>query len=136
MKTHTRSFALCLWLVLALYKITDTMPLAAQAYAPISSQQRYSHVQHEASTQPCALAALASNFGGHWALYLVQPYTQRVWDISPPDVVDRYPTWSPDGKSIAFERRAGNNWDIYVLDVASTLPRRLTDHPAYDGAPS
>lgn len=50
--------------------------------------------------------------------------------------VDRSPAWSPDGTRIAFTSRRDNNWDLYLLDVASGQESRLTDHPHYDGEPA
>ncbi|MEM9929653.1 MAG: peptidase S41, partial [Bacteroidota bacterium] len=46
------------------------------------------------------------------------------------------PTWSPDGKKIAFVgNRYGNN-DIFVTDPSGNLPQRLTYHSAADNEPS
>lgn len=48
-----------------------------------------------------------------------------------------HPTWSPDGRSIAFSGHAGGYSDLYVLDVTSGAVRRLTNdawadlHPAW-----
>ena len=46
------------------------------------------------------------------------------------------PAASPDGRAVAFMSNVAGNWDIYVLDVASSQVRRLTDHPASDGLPA
>ena len=59
---------------------------------------------------------------------------------------DRNPTWSPDGKTIAFVMDQGkvddqgkpvvNDADIYLLDVATkTVTMRLTDNNVQDGNP-
>lgn len=48
-----------------------------------------------------------------------------------------HPTWSPDGRSIAFTGHAGGYSDLYVFDVANGAVRRLTNdawadlHPAW-----
>lgn len=48
-----------------------------------------------------------------------------------------HPTWSPDGRSIAFSGQAGGVSDLYVVDIASGGVRRLTNdayadlHPAW-----
>jgi Tol biopolymer transport system component len=58
---------------------------------------------------------------------------QRAWDY--------FPTWSPDGKQIAFYTHLSNtNWVIQVMDVDGAEqglgnPRRLTDNRICDGAP-
>jgi dipeptidyl aminopeptidase/acylaminoacyl peptidase len=46
-----------------------------------------------------------------------------------PDL-DGFPTWSPDGRRIAFTSdRDGGNWEIYVMDSDGTHQRRLTKTP-------
>jgi Tol biopolymer transport system component len=47
-------------------------------------------------------------------------------------------SWSPDGRSVAFEAQIeqGDNFDIYVIDLATGATRRLTADPALDWAPS
>jgi len=58
--------------------------------------------------------------------------------------VDAQPTWSPDGKWIAFtsnraqadlRHRNRSNWDVWVVHRDGTGLMRLTTDPARDGAP-
>ena len=55
-------------------------------------------------------------------------------------VHDDNPSWSPDGKRIAFDsfrNGAGGNKDIYVMDADGRNQRNLTNHPDRDyGHPS
>ena len=52
---------------------------------------------------------------------------------------DGSPSWSPDGRHIAFvshlDERDGN-WEIYVMGSDGSNLTRLTDHPADDVSPS
>lgn len=51
----------------------------------------------------------------------------------------RSPSWSPDGRTLAFEAAFSSFRDIYALDLADrTAPvqRRLTDHPAGNYEPA
>lgn len=43
--------------------------------------------------------------------------------------------WSPDGKMLVFDWRAGRNFELYLLDVKSTNIRRLTYNAADDASP-
>ena len=46
------------------------------------------------------------------------------------------PTWSPDGKSIAFSALAGGFTDLYLFDLSTNTLRQLTDDPSADLQPS
>jgi len=52
---------------------------------------------------------------------------------------DWYPSWSPDGKQIAFAAdRKGDvvNWDIYVMAANGANQQNLTENRVYDSSPS
>lgn len=46
------------------------------------------------------------------------------------------PQWSPDGQRIAVDARLDGSGDIFVIDVANGVHRRLTQHPGDDIVPS
>jgi hypothetical protein len=45
------------------------------------------------------------------------------------------PSWSPDGKHIAFAANADRTWDIYIVSSAGGKPRRLTGDGADESWP-
>ena len=52
---------------------------------------------------------------------------------------DSSPSWSPDGKWIAFisDRKGDNvNYEIYVMDADGNNQRRLTNNRVHDKSPS
>ncbi|MBM3239583.1 hypothetical protein FJZ31_25125, partial [Candidatus Poribacteria bacterium] len=48
---------------------------------------------------------------------------------------DWTPSWSPDGKKIAFASYRDGNGEIYVMNADGTNPIRLTNHPTTDWNP-
>ena len=46
------------------------------------------------------------------------------------------PTFSPDGRFVAYASTAGGNVDIWIQPLDGGLPRRLTDHVASDTQPA
>lgn len=56
--------------------------------------------------------------------------------ITKDNSVNEFPCFSPDGKKIAFQTARDGNFEIYVMNVDGSNPRRLTNDPKFDGAPS
>ena len=46
------------------------------------------------------------------------------------------PSWSPDGRWLTYEGYAGENLDIYIVNVEDGVSQRLTDDPAPDYSPA
>jgi TolB protein len=51
------------------------------------------------------------------------------------DGVDQNPSWSPDGKRIAFDSTREGSLDVFVMAADGSDQRRLTDSPAIDAIP-
>ena len=49
---------------------------------------------------------------------------------------DMSPSWSPDGKQIAFASRRDGNYEIYVMAADGGNPQNLTNNPLNDWDPS
>jgi Tol biopolymer transport system component len=47
-----------------------------------------------------------------------------------------WPTWSPDGRRIAFQSNRSGNWDVWIINADGTGLAQLTRHPADDRFPS
>lgn len=50
--------------------------------------------------------------------------------------VSIFPSWSPDGRQIAYMDNESGNAEIYVVEVASGEVRALTEDPAHDSQPA
>ncbi len=53
---------------------------------------------------------------------------------SPED--NSYPTWSPDGRCLAFVSRLGDKWELYVMNANGTGRRKLVDSVDWGSGPS
>ncbi len=52
------------------------------------------------------------------------------------NVIDRNPTWKPDGTRLLFTRNAvGGLRDIYTLAISGGTPTRVSSDPADEGGP-
>ncbi|MBI3963108.1 MAG: PD40 domain-containing protein, partial [Deinococcus sp.] len=49
---------------------------------------------------------------------------------------DQYPSWSPDGKLIAFESTRSGNSDIWVMAPDGSKLQKLTTYPGLDTWPT
>ena len=49
---------------------------------------------------------------------------------------DRFPSWSPDGKQIAFTSERDGNYEIYVMDADGRNAQNLTNNPHGDRNPA
>ena len=88
--------------------------------------------------------AFSSNRNGFWDLYHLDLRSGGVIQLTYTPEYEAYPTWSPDGLWLAYERyqpsdneRKGN-LDIFVRDAndPSSEPIRLTSHPGADHSPA
>lgn len=68
--------------------------------------------------------ALASGTSGVWAMDADGSHPARLFADG------KSPTWSPDGRTIAFVARRGGNPDIWVMNADGTKQRRLLRTPS------
>ena len=76
-------------------------------------------------------------------LYLFDLATRKAENLTPGAFNEHLPSWSPDGKQLAFvsnradDNDRGENYDIYVIDaIAGATARRLTTYAGGDSDPS
>jgi len=50
--------------------------------------------------------------------------------------LEDYPTWSPDGETVAFESTQDGNADVWVARVGGQAVNRTSDYTGFDGTPS
>jgi TolB protein len=75
---------------------------------------------------------------------IVYDYQGAIWSISVETSEslfltagdnDKWPSCSPDGKSIVFESARDGNSEIYIISRDGTMPVRLTQNDIWDGKP-
>ncbi|MGD8473584.1 MAG: DPP IV N-terminal domain-containing protein [Anaerolineae bacterium] len=72
--------------------------------------------------------------GGNCGIWVMQPGGFNGASLTS-DASDTAPAWSPDGTQVAFASTRADNWELYLVDIATGQETRLTDHPACDHAP-
>ena len=71
--------------------------------------------------------ALTLSLHGNVELYVAEPATDRLIRLTTtPFATEGQPTWSPDGRQIAYVSDETRTPQIYVIDVATKAKRRLT----------
>ncbi len=78
---------------------------------------------------PVGIGQTVSGSGGDWVAGAIRRLTDH-------SARDYSPSWSPDGRHIAFYSDRDGNRQIYVMDSDGSNLRRLTDHWADDYSPS
>lgn len=61
--------------------------------------------------------------------------TSRLTNLGTPNGGANQGRISPDGTSVAFQVRRGNDYDIYVMRLADGTPQHVIRHPEYDVNP-
>ena len=92
-----------------------------------------------------AFVSLRDTLTGKWGL---GPGTIYIMDFDPVVGVannlfrltdgtseDGWPTWSPDGRRVAFQSDRTGNWDIWVMNTDGSGLTQLTNHPEDDEHP-
>ncbi len=69
-------------------------------------------------------------------IYLQRVSGSTVTQLTNDPANDVTPTFSPDGRRIAFASDRGGNWDIYILDVTGGQPIQITASPTQEIHPS
>jgi len=68
---------------------------------------------------------------GNYEIYSASIYglDAKLRQLTDNDVQDGLPTWSPDGRHIAFVSNQGDTWSLWVMNADGTGRRKLIDLP-------
>lgn len=73
--------------------------------------------------------------GGRFDLYTMAPDGSDRVQLTDDDVIERQPSWSPDGSTILFAKGDVYEQDVFVMASDGSDVRRLTDHDGLDLSP-
>jgi hypothetical protein len=74
--------------------------------------------------------------GGDNEIWTMNPDGSSQTKLTDNTVDDIQPTWSPDGKWIAFASKRDGNYEIYVMSGSGGSQTRITSNPATDLSPT
>jgi Tol biopolymer transport system component len=66
---------------------------------------------------------------GNWEIYKANNVGQGIARLTNDPAIDGLPTWSPDGKHIAFMSTRDGQWAIWVMNADGRNQRKLFDLP-------
>jgi Tol biopolymer transport system component len=95
--------------------------LTAAAFAAPAPQPKPKNIR---------LLIASSNKGGNWDIYLVNPDTRRVKNLTNHKAKDTDPAWSPDGGRIAFVSDRGGAPELWVMGADGSAPRAVSRETA------
>ena len=81
--------------------------------------------------------AFSSNRDGPWNIFVLDLQNGETQKFTDSQTYQGNPTWSPDGKFLAYESYQNQNLEIIIQDIEqNTGPINLTNHPAADHSPN
>lgn len=78
----------------------------------------------------------SKRFGNQWDLFVVRPDGSDVTRITVDGARDLHPSWSPDGRKLAFASRRGTDPGIFIADIQTSSITTLITSLSSESSPS
>ena len=72
---------------------------------------------------------------GNWEIFIMNADGSNIINLTEDPLEDYSPSWSPDGKWIAYTNGNSSNYDVWIIQVESKIKKRLTTQPKRDETP-
>jgi pimeloyl-ACP methyl ester carboxylesterase len=72
---------------------------------------------------------------GNYDIFLMNTDGSNLTNLTGDEMENYSPSWSPDGKWIAYTGGNSNNYDVWIIHLVSHIKYRLTSHPKRDESP-
>ena len=109
----------------------ETLTSLFKAENPLWSPDRQ-HILFEAIDR----SKLYSSIPEQSDVFVIDADGSTLANLTDDDGWDRSPSWSPDGRRIAFSSDRNGEYDIYVMNANGSAVTQLTDAPGRDFLPS
>ena len=80
--------------------------------------------------------AFGSELDGNYEIFVMNVDGSGLTRLTNNPYTDCCPSWSPDGRRIAFDSYRGGQEDIYTINADGTGLMNLTNNPSWDADPS
>ena len=118
------------------YKEGDDSGTLYLANADGSSESKLPFIGYNMVWSPDGTRLLYQYGRPNAEIYLYTLETGKIDTVVSDPSFDGDPSFSPDGKRIAFVSGRDGNQEIYVQDIDGSHLQRLTNHPAHDAFPT
>lgn len=125
--------------------LLETVPLeSAKAEPEITVHEEPPTSKRHSTTLlvVCASLALALGIGGYFLmqrwLHSSQPTPpqRKLWQLTFESGLETDPSWSPDGRFVAYSSDQSGNFDIWVRSIGEGNSVQVTSSPAHDWEPN